>query len=91
MSIFDSGDPEAVPFTSILSIDLAGLIDPNLVHMMYAFSKVSLSPLVKDAHGEWDGRRNLLETKRFCLLKLVVTDWIRTFRILHPAVSISGF
>ncbi|KKA23054.1 1-aminocyclopropane-1-carboxylate deaminase [Rasamsonia emersonii CBS 393.64] len=36
---FDSGSPDAVPFTSILSIDLSGLIDPNLVHMLYGFSK----------------------------------------------------
>ncbi|CDM37894.1 unnamed protein product [Penicillium chrysogenum] [Penicillium roqueforti FM164] len=37
--VFNSGDPEAVPFTSILSLDLAGLIDPNLVHVLYGFSK----------------------------------------------------
>ncbi|KAJ6149097.1 Pyridoxal phosphate-dependent transferase major region subdomain 2 [Penicillium samsonianum] len=37
--VFDSGDPEAVPFTSILSLDLTGLIDPNLVHVLYGFSK----------------------------------------------------
>ncbi|KAJ5374663.1 hypothetical protein N7517_006669 [Penicillium concentricum] len=37
--VFDSGDPEAVPFTSILSLDFAGLIDPNLVHVLYGFSK----------------------------------------------------
>jgi hypothetical protein len=29
-----------VPFTSILSLDLAELIDPNLVHVLYGFSKV---------------------------------------------------
>jgi hypothetical protein len=39
--VFDSGDPNAVPFTSILSLDLQGLIDPNLVHVLYGFSKVS--------------------------------------------------
>ncbi|CAI7576366.1 unnamed protein product [Penicillium manginii] len=33
------GDPDAVPFTSILSLDLQGLIDPNLVHVLYGFSK----------------------------------------------------
>jgi aspartate/methionine/tyrosine aminotransferase len=38
--VFDTGDPEAVPFTSILSLDLKGLIDPNLVHVLYGFSKV---------------------------------------------------
>ncbi|KAJ5744273.1 hypothetical protein N7533_009143 [Penicillium manginii] len=37
--VFDSGDPDAVPFTSILSLDLQGLIDPNLVHVLYGFSK----------------------------------------------------
>lgn len=45
MCEFDSGSPDAVPFTSILSINLAGLIDPNLVHMLYGFSKVSLQSL----------------------------------------------
>ncbi|KAJ5840763.1 uncharacterized protein N7525_005951 [Penicillium rubens] len=37
--VFDSGDSTAVPFTSILSLDLAELIDPNLVHVLYGFSK----------------------------------------------------
>ncbi|KAJ5088830.1 hypothetical protein N7456_012446 [Penicillium angulare] len=37
--VFDSGDPEATPFTSILSLDLGELIDPNLVHVLYGFSK----------------------------------------------------
>ncbi|OJJ82813.1 uncharacterized protein ASPGLDRAFT_59217 [Aspergillus glaucus CBS 516.65] len=37
--IFDSGDPDAVPFTSVLSLDLPALIDPNLVHLLYGFSK----------------------------------------------------
>ncbi|KAL2216143.1 1-aminocyclopropane-1-carboxylate synthase [Thermoascus aurantiacus ATCC 26904] len=39
LSVFDSGDPDAVPFTSVLSLDLSGLIDPSLVHVMYGFSK----------------------------------------------------
>lgn len=38
--VFDTGDPEAVPFTSILSLDLPNLIDPSLVHVLYGFSKV---------------------------------------------------
>jgi len=42
LSVFYSGDPDAVPFTSVLSLDLSGLIDPNLVHVMYGFSKVSI-------------------------------------------------
>lgn len=37
--VFDSGDPNAVPFSSILSLDLRDLIDPNLVHVLYGFSK----------------------------------------------------
>ncbi|KAJ5292472.1 uncharacterized protein N7443_008425 [Penicillium atrosanguineum] len=37
--VFETGDPEAVPFTSILSLDLKNLIDPNLVHVLYGFSK----------------------------------------------------
>ncbi|KAJ5532874.1 hypothetical protein N7494_009426 [Penicillium frequentans] len=37
--VFDSGDPDAVPFTSILALDLEKLIDPNLVHVLYGFSK----------------------------------------------------
>ncbi|KAJ5942018.1 hypothetical protein N7516_002186 [Penicillium verrucosum] len=37
--VFDSGDPDAVPFTSILSLDFTGLIDPDLVHVLYGFSK----------------------------------------------------
>lgn len=31
--------PNATPFTSILSIDLDGVIDSNLVHVMYGISK----------------------------------------------------
>lgn len=37
-SVFDSGEP-AVPFTSILSIDSSGLIDPDLLHVTYGLSK----------------------------------------------------
>ncbi|KAL1998671.1 hypothetical protein VTN02DRAFT_5764 [Thermoascus thermophilus] len=44
LSVFDSGDPNAVPFTSVLSLDLSGLIDPKLVHVLYGFSKVSHHP-----------------------------------------------
>ncbi|KAL1964034.1 hypothetical protein VTN77DRAFT_7580 [Rasamsonia byssochlamydoides] len=39
MCVFDSESSDAVPFTSILSIDLPGLIDPELVHVLYGFSK----------------------------------------------------
>ncbi|CAG8357156.1 unnamed protein product [Penicillium salamii] len=37
--VFETTDPEAVPFTSIISLDLSNLIDPNLVHVLYGFSK----------------------------------------------------
>ncbi|CAG7916117.1 unnamed protein product [Penicillium olsonii] len=37
--VFDTGDSEAVPFTSILSLDLSKLISPELVHVLYGFSK----------------------------------------------------
>jgi 1-aminocyclopropane-1-carboxylate synthase len=38
--VFDTGHPEAAPFTSMLSFDLPSLIDPSLVHVLYGFSKV---------------------------------------------------
>jgi aspartate/methionine/tyrosine aminotransferase len=38
-SVFDSGEKGAVPFTSALSIDSKGLIDPSLLHVTYALSK----------------------------------------------------
>lgn len=38
-SVFDSGEPSTVPFTSLLSIDTGGLIDPLLCHVIYAMSK----------------------------------------------------
>ncbi|KAJ5679730.1 hypothetical protein N7462_007974, partial [Penicillium macrosclerotiorum] len=37
--VFDTVDPSAVPFTSILSLDLEKLIDIELVHVLYGFSK----------------------------------------------------
>ena len=40
LTVFDSGEPTATPFTSVLSIDFDGIIDPNLVHVMYGLSKV---------------------------------------------------
>ncbi|KAJ9313285.1 hypothetical protein DTO271D3_6533 [Paecilomyces variotii] len=39
LCVFDSGDADAVPFSSILSLNFSNLIDPNLVHFMYGFSK----------------------------------------------------
>jgi aspartate/methionine/tyrosine aminotransferase len=38
-SVLDSGEPDTVPFTSLLSIDTTDLIDPNLCHVIYAMSK----------------------------------------------------
>ncbi|PWY94420.1 aspartate aminotransferase [Aspergillus sclerotioniger CBS 115572] len=38
-SVFDSGDPAAIPFTSILSLSSPELINPDLVHLLYGFSK----------------------------------------------------
>ena len=38
-SVFDSGGADATPFTSVLSIDPEGLIDTNLVHVIYGMSK----------------------------------------------------
>ncbi|GLA68676.1 hypothetical protein AtubIFM55763_005418 [Aspergillus tubingensis] len=37
--VFDSGDPDAVPFTSISSLSTPELINPDLVHLLYGFSK----------------------------------------------------
>jgi aspartate/methionine/tyrosine aminotransferase len=33
--------PAAVEFTSVLSIDLAGIIDPKLVHVLWGMSRTS--------------------------------------------------
>ncbi|KAJ5225747.1 hypothetical protein N7468_006972 [Penicillium chermesinum] len=38
-SVFDTGDTAVVKFTSILSLGLTEFIDPNLVHVLYGFSK----------------------------------------------------
>ncbi|KAG2418071.1 hypothetical protein HFD88_001171 [Aspergillus terreus] len=37
--VFDSGDPNAQPFTSILSLSMPDLIAPELVHVLYGLSK----------------------------------------------------
>lgn len=34
--------PDAVTFESVLSIDTTGIIDPNLVHVLWGMSKVRL-------------------------------------------------
>jgi len=39
-SVFDNAQtPDAVPFTSILSLDLDGIIDAQFVHIAYGASK----------------------------------------------------
>lgn len=41
LSVFENPEmPDPVPFTSILSIDPKGLMDPRKVHMQWGFSKV---------------------------------------------------
>lgn len=44
LSVFETGEPNTVLFTSVLSINPTGLIDPNLVHVTYALSKDFGSP-----------------------------------------------
>ncbi|KAN0083639.1 Pyridoxal phosphate-dependent transferase [Elaphomyces granulatus] len=39
MCVFDSGSRNAVPFTSILALNLSEFINSNLVHVLYSFSK----------------------------------------------------
>ena len=40
LSVFDNPDaPDAVPFTSALSINPSDIIDPNFVHVIYGLSK----------------------------------------------------
>lgn len=40
LSVFDSGDPKAVPFTSVLAINSTNLMDPDYLHVLYGVSKV---------------------------------------------------
>jgi 1-aminocyclopropane-1-carboxylate synthase len=42
LSVFNSGDADAVQFTSVLSLDIPEIIDSNLVHVLYGLSKVYL-------------------------------------------------
>lgn len=50
LSVWDNPDaPDAPGFTSALSIDTTGLIDPSLVHVLWGMSKVSgLDAIVPD-------------------------------------------
>lgn len=41
LTVFDSKSPASLPFTSVLSFDTAGMIDPNYLHVTYGMSKVS--------------------------------------------------
>jgi aspartate/methionine/tyrosine aminotransferase len=41
LSVFDTGNPDAMSFTSVLSFDTTGLIDDELLHVLYGMSKVS--------------------------------------------------
>lgn len=38
-TVFESGEPDTYPFTSVLSIDTTGLIDEDLVHVEYGMAK----------------------------------------------------
>lgn len=40
MSVFDNAAyPDATKFTSVFSVNLSGIIDPLLVHVLYGMSK----------------------------------------------------
>ncbi|KAL5334753.1 aspartate aminotransferase [Aspergillus crustosus] len=39
LCVFDSGNADAPPFTSVLSLATPELIDPSLVHVLYGFAK----------------------------------------------------
>jgi len=41
LSVYDSCEPGAVPFTSVLSLEKEGLIEERYVHVLYGMSKVS--------------------------------------------------
>ncbi|KFA64771.1 hypothetical protein S40285_01382 [Stachybotrys chlorohalonatus IBT 40285] len=43
-SVFDSGEPDAVPYTPILSIDSSEFIEPEFLHVTYGLSKDFGSP-----------------------------------------------
>ncbi|KFX93366.1 hypothetical protein V490_04883 [Pseudogymnoascus sp. VKM F-3557] len=39
LTAFETADPSSAPFTSVLEIDTAGIMDPNYLHVEYGFSK----------------------------------------------------
>ncbi|EEP75352.1 predicted protein [Uncinocarpus reesii 1704] len=47
LSVFDSGEPGAIPFTSALSIDPAGLLDEKYIHVTYGMAKDFSAPGLK--------------------------------------------
>lgn len=46
LSVFDTGNADAIPFTSVLSIDTTDVIDNNYLHVLYGMSKVSRTVLL---------------------------------------------
>jgi aspartate/methionine/tyrosine aminotransferase len=38
-TVFESGEPDTYPFTSVLSIDPKGIIDQDLIHVIYGMAK----------------------------------------------------
>lgn len=51
LSVWHNPDfPTAVTFTSVLSIDLAGIIDPHLVHVLWGLSKVQPLHIILHRH-----------------------------------------
>jgi 1-aminocyclopropane-1-carboxylate synthase len=47
LSVFDTEDADAIPFTSVLSFDTTELIDPDYLHVLYGMSKVDSSHITK--------------------------------------------
>ncbi|WEW59118.1 hypothetical protein PRK78_004587 [Emydomyces testavorans] len=39
LSVFDSGESDAIPFTSVLGVDPAGLLDEDYIHVTYGMAK----------------------------------------------------
>ena len=40
LSVYDTESEDGINFTSVLSIDIKGLIDPDRLHVLYGMSKV---------------------------------------------------
>lgn len=65
LSVFETGNLAAIPFTSVLSFDPAGLIDPDYLHVFYGMSKVQIAI----------GRPSGLLTLRERTLVQLDSDW----------------